>query len=284
LNSNSEPADGTPILERLNVVRDLMDIFIFAYPTPEWGDDDLWGRIRGHLEGGHNALAAFESLGNPEAEGFDMDDREDADAYEELYDRSLIRLLGWVEVFEERAFFDDYADYLSSPDHREIHERPLNQQNPLFWGGCNVKPNRNRTGIENIAYLATCITGIAEWEFQGLQDIDEPTRVSDYSSFHSFETHLAVVTTLNGYFPAIIEPGAGPSELEAGMRQLLARFESLNAKLVHYEKLMQGERDDEDELESLEDTIGEEWQSLFNWLDDEDMHDVLEDIQDEFLS
>ncbi len=281
------PAGFTPVtlphqtkdLRRLvGDVRDLLDIFCFAYPKQ---GEDVWREIRKELALGYRRVGAFKDL---------FDAQEVSDPAEATYDpvevKALcLKILDWKRGLLARR--QRFADYLSRPKTHKFVFRQGEELAPFFWGeyGAQTEPVYDDAGqIGGASNLRRLIRRLCNRLSPDVKLLARPLDeggVGDIAGrkqhhqdnreiFHLFRKRLRTIVKLHGRFPLQPRGGVDPATLVAAIERVVVALGDLNNTVLAYERAS-----GRSERERLANPINERWRQIKKDIRTEDMKGTL---------
>lgn len=141
LDASSLPSEVKPIRISLLRIRELVDLFAFAYnPSPY----DILGTIRDDIVEGYELVGLFQDLAHEDYEQKD------------LARRYLQLCLEWRSSFLSSLTTLNYKDYIETPSYDELF-LTRDYISPLFWGCCKARPSLDLDGMGNFALLSSAM-------------------------------------------------------------------------------------------------------------------------------
>jgi len=154
LNDTSLPSDIKSLRTSLLSVRNLLDVFVFAYnPFNDKTDkhDDIFTVARADMNEGYTWIGNFK----------DLDDSHVNYTYAQMV-ALRVKCLKWQEKYYKHAKKYNYSEYIVTPSTDKLYERSTKELSPFFWGAVDgLRPSLTRGGYENIAYLMESLTSLA---------------------------------------------------------------------------------------------------------------------------
>ena len=259
------PHEAKDIRKEIVEVRDMIDLFAYAYPSME---PDFLTIFREALDEGYEAIGDFKDLYDAMGGKPDLDESEAADPKAFDYNMKKVKKLR-TEVFEWRENFytrfpqDFVVNFFNSPL-SSYDNRDKDDLSKFYWGGVKSEPNGKNTGYENLGRLLRSQLKIAVADFDQLVALDELTDHKKAIAFHDYRKRIRVVLKVLGYFPAIAK---NPADIvfQQQMDQLaevVKRFGKIGDKLVRYEKKKKDDNYDFTKLIALKEKVGVKWDEL----------------------
>jgi len=212
--------------------RDLLDIFVYAYPNttskaiaeePLIKGTDAWVKLRDDLDEGYTALGEFQDLNKTKV----------SYTTKELNKRRGV-CLNWQQSFSKRN--TTYQTYILNPSTTALFIRSSDSLSQFYWGIADITPALTRTGLANIAFLVQSILNRA------ISDLPKVTALKDlYSNeeyhlvFHDYRKTLRAVLDVKSYFPNVFRSGPCQKGAEGLVSNLFDQFGKLNDELNAYE-------------------------------------------------
>jgi len=196
LNANSS-AGGVNVLRKSALyVRDLLDLFCFAYPL---SDPDLWTLARKNMNDGYTVLGDFQNL-NHSAINYTQ----------AQYQHLLNKTLEWQADFYALNNTDNIVQYLLLNNLTQIYERNISTLSEFFWQIVpfplfyNVTDTNYTSGYSLLTYLTNALLQMAEdryWPVYNLTDITVP---SEHTEFHDYRKLIRAINALTAFYPLIV--------------------------------------------------------------------------------
>jgi len=134
-------------------VRNLVDIFVYAYPIVQIGKvTDVIVALINDVQTGWTYLGAYHDLKNVN--------------YTEPTRRSRMNdVQNWLNRFKANTANLNYNFQLANVSKSEFFERPKDEVSYLYWGWSGLTPRKNDTGIQNIAVLLDGMWAVEQANF-----------------------------------------------------------------------------------------------------------------------
>ncbi len=250
------PTDVQQLRYSIAELRDLVDVFAYAYPTD--GDKDTWKKVRDDLDEGYESLGNFKDLydaqGAPGADKAKYDPAKLAELRQKVLD--------WKNHFDQDERLDAYREYLASPKKNKITERKKGDLSSHYWGDAGIEPDKSLSGVENLAKLEGVLLGNANDELEKTTELRKLHKDQAQEDFHSFRKQFRATTKLAGYFPQLFTDQDPKANLPL-LIQAVDRYGDVHDKIVAYD--LATEKGDDKTADGLIDQISQDWKSLRGW-------------------
>jgi hypothetical protein len=266
LGPNTPPPDVRDLRYKVAQLRDLVDIFAFAYPKD--GKDDPYARLREQLNEGYEKLGAFKDLFDAQGVTDPKDAKYDPKQLKKLREAAL----EWQKEFRDPKNLADIRDYLESAKKNKLTDRDSGDLGRFFWNEAGIEPNPDLTGLENLARLERKLLDTASNDLDQVTELRKIHKGDALSEFHDFRKQLRVATKIGAYFPQIFEAGDPQSNL-ALLIDAVDRFGAVHDKIVAYD--IAKEHGDDEKADALIDEIAADWKDLRRWQADQGIGDAI---------
>lgn len=233
------PHETKTIRKELLAVRELLDLFMFAYPEQVAGSikKDPLLELRGSLDEGYEAIGEFKDLFD--AQGLILEDIKDLDSIE--YDQAKVDkrrkvLLKWHNDFLAADEVTFYRSYLSNPSSSSVFERAKIDLPRFLWGATEVRPNIHSPSQHIFRALMIQLLGSSVEVTKAVFSIKNLTKdLESEERFHDFRKQLRVALKLPSYFDNLPSfSDAQRESLATELSQLVENFGQINDLLVAY--------------------------------------------------
>lgn len=200
LNATTAPNDPylSAFRKSLIAARDVLDIFVFAYPTPandKHGKNaslDLWARVRNDINFGYTAIGDYQDLNNI------------IDPEESVVEAMRNTCITWRDAFLANVEQYNYSSLFTSADiSGAIYTRPQSELSLKYWGNCNQKPSSALSGIENIAVLFSCMIDELSAQLPVVQALTQMYVLDQVTVLHDYKKQLRALRTLSNWYPSL---------------------------------------------------------------------------------
>jgi len=179
-------------------VRDCIDLFAFAYPksfpsaVSKQKNDDAFLELRPDLDDGYELIVDFRDLTYVNVSDKVVKKRRDA-------------VLAWNASFAKHTVKHSYSQYVASPELTKLVLRPLHDLSSYYWGACDVIPQLNLTGMQNIALLERCLLKKAEKNYKTVYDLLKtvPLKAKEQETLHAYRKTIRAILAVYEFFPAV---------------------------------------------------------------------------------
>lgn len=275
LGEDTLPQDVKAIRKELVRVRDLVDIFSYAYPEQipveaEALGDDLWRVLRDDLDEGYELMGAYKDL----ADGQVLEEGEEPTFEEAELVELRTPLLEWARGFEARG--ELYLPYLQAASETEIHDRKNRHMSRFFWVAIDKKPKLDLSGIDNIARLDRELAEASLEELEAINDLKNIVKEEeDEERFHDYRKLLRTVEKVATYFPEIWNGELDHTPFLQVVADNVDLLGDINDLLIGIDKLEDDARDQRaDEVDDMWDAFRKDTDEL------EDALDVIQGLLD----
>jgi len=192
LTNTTQPGNVNVLRKASLNVRDMLDLFVYAYPTPTFANQtDLWIAIRSSFNDGYTLLGDFQNL-NHSAINYTTAE------YEKLLDRCLDWQAKWTDLVTLQ-----HADvYLLSPNATNVFFRNTTDLSYLFWADVPFPRNATLyTGMEVVSYLMKASLEEAREKYMFVYNLTEVYTNKKHTEFHDYRKLLRTINSLAGLFP-----------------------------------------------------------------------------------
>jgi len=267
------PHEAKAMRKQIGTMRDMVDLFAFAYPRGK--HRDRWVEIRDELDDGYETIGSFKDL-------FDVQNVEDpADAVyddDELNERRDAAL-AWVVEFHDDEHQLELANYLGAPKLHELQDRPNDDMPRFYWREADLEPDEDLSGLKNMARLQRELIAKARGDLEDTKKLDDLTDEDEAVSFHDFRKRIRSIAKMAGYFPEITKTSEvdHSAELVAVVTEAVDRYGALNDRIVAWQRAH--EADDDDREHEIQQEIVDGWADLRAWQKSVDLDEVLDDLR-----
>ncbi len=268
---NTLPHEAKNPRKQIAGVRDLVDLFSFAYPKTS--SRDTWKDFRELLDEGYEEMGSFKDL-------FDMQHL--ADPAAAVYDMAEVKKLrdpvvDWKKRFVEPARLAAFASYLAHPQPIILTDRKAKDLSPFYWGEAGIEPKGTLDGVQNLARLEKTLLEKAAKDLEKTADLRKLHEEENAVPFHDFRKRLRSATKLAAAFPQIFEKGADPAKTLVFLNEVVTKYGEVNDLIVEHAHAK--ERDDDSKEKKLEKDIKKAWEDLRDWQESEDAAKAIEKLR-----
>lgn len=234
-------------------LRTELDVFSYAFSA----EGKLWKQTRDMLDRGYELLGAFKDLREPTAP--------------EIPER-LAPVLAWRTEFE--SMVGDIDKLLKSAG--PIGGK-LPRQSNLFWGGVDVQPSDDKTGVDNVRLLVAAQLERAKGEFQSVLLLPAPLGQPAEDDFHEFRKRVRVMNIVMGQFPEIAKDPSTLPGLREKLDAIVKQWGAIENKVsaVHLAE----KRGNSAQVQSITAEITADWAKLKVWAKDNDVDGTLATVR-----
>jgi len=186
------PTDVKTLRKALLYCRDMLDIFVYAYPNEtQVGTKvkDVWVQIRGDYNDGYTTIGDFQDLAHS---GVNYTKKQ----LEKLRDACL----QWKSGFQQNQLKYDYDVYVQKISTSELFYRDPSELSAFYWQYVDVYPEFGLSGVQNIARLENGLLQIADDNYTQLIELGEPWQDDQHQFMHDYRKLIRSITTIYGYF------------------------------------------------------------------------------------
>jgi len=193
LNASSMPkGDLGPLRDSLIMIRDVLDVFPFTYPTPSNGGQDVYRLLRTDLN------YAYTGIG-------DYMDLHTVNYSTVIQEKMLDDLLAWKLAFENRTILYKYDVYFDTPDASRFYYRNDSELSLMFWGNSTIQPDPSQSGGYNLALLAIAQNQHHVERFYVLTTFANLSTIYNGNFMHDYKKQLrAMKRVALDWFPGIM--------------------------------------------------------------------------------
>jgi hypothetical protein len=274
LNSTSLPPDVKLLRNNLLSVRNILDVFAFAYPfppSPSQKNPDVFLIAREDINQGYTWIGNFK----------DLSDSHVNYTYDEMV-ALRNKCLNWQATYAQHSQKYDYPTYLSNPSSKLFVRNP-DDLSVFFWGATDgLIPALNMTGYQNIAYLMHSLTEDALKQypvFLNLTDIYVPTT---QLVFHGYRKLIRGIDSVSTFAMEIYKPGT--KCVSAAITQtttLYSMIGKIEDHITAYNFYVKNH--DETKAEKEEVVIGSMFDDLKTWMNTNHPDNSLRCLQDSLI-
>lgn len=161
--------------------------------------------------------------------------------------------------------------YLARTHAKTMHARRRGDQSQFFWGGAEIEPELDESGLENLGRLGRALLDRAMADYASIDDVEEVTSVDDHEAFHDLRKRVRSIVKLVDYFPELLQAGADEPLTMAPA--LVDRYGSLNDRILAYDMAKESEK------RRLADSLEDEWKDLRTWQRKQHLDERLEELK-----
>jgi len=197
LNEHSTPRGGLgPLRDSLIMIRDVMDIFPFCYPTPTANNADVYKLLRADLNYAYTGIGDYHDLHRVN--------------YSVAVQQQMLNdLLEWKSSFENRTVQYNYENYFSNPDTTTFYYHNETELSIMFWGNSSVVPNIAKSGLYNLALLETAQIQHHLERFFVLTGFPNLTTIYNANYMHDYKKQLRAMKRVGlDWFPQVMNSSA----------------------------------------------------------------------------
>jgi len=258
LDETTPPTSVKALRSALGSMRDILDVFVYAYPPKfSTGDDkskgDAWVKVRECVDDGYTEIGDFKDLADS---GVNYTQKQE--------DKRRNVCLDWKADYVSHA--QEYNSYILNASVTQLYNRDKSVLSPYFWANTPYKPSLKLTGVQNVALLAKglvseAIDGMSEWE--NLTDI---TGSKKQLKFHDYRKLIrgtyAVATFTSDVY--ITNPNCSISRSQQTVNTFYSMIGKVHDNIVAYD--YNKENDHSKKAKASKKLVESMWESLKGWV------------------
>jgi hypothetical protein len=261
---DSMPEDPNIKLLRksVGIARELMDVFVYAYPNDTGVGEDLFVDIREKLDTGYESIGFFKDLYDSQRPN-DLDD--DGSNFVPTYDKKELKekreaVLEWKDDFISQFGPKDYDDFVRAPSPDQFFNRKKKNLSKYYWKAAKITPDHALNGIQNLQRLTGTTTSFASLDFQNVSQLT--TLEGDNALvFHQLRKWLRCIDLLCGMFPEMLFGApTDVTEVVAEVSDLVSTYGDLHDKIDAYDEAV--EKGKKSKAKDLLKEINEDWKLI----------------------
>jgi len=199
LNATSDPGLVNPLRKACLFVRDMLDVFAYAYPTPvKAGDLDLWVKTREMFNDGYTWIGNFQNLNHSSI-----------NYTEKELDHLRNICLWWKGNYTQFNATYNVDHYLFNPDIYNYYFRDAaTVYSEFFWQNVvfPAQPTitsmkQNYTGLSILTFLEANLIQLAIDRYQSVYNLDEVYTIDKHAEFHDYRKLIRAITGVPTLFP-----------------------------------------------------------------------------------
>jgi len=229
LNQNTLPEQTKELRKKIGAVRQMVDVFAYAYEPS--GDPDAFLALRDELDVGYEVMGAFKDL-------FDGQVANGVDPANVTYEpkelkKSREKMLAWSKHFLKPKRLSRHQNFLSSPILDGTADRKSSSLSRFYWGGVDIKPKASHSGKKTISRLVSAQLKESRKLYKDIVDIKDLSKYKDEEAFHDFRKRIRACLQIIGGFDLEVEPDFAPVLV---LTDLVSRYGAINDLLISYHK------------------------------------------------
>jgi hypothetical protein len=194
LNASSLPPDVKLLRNNLLAVRNILDVFAFAYPVV--GQHDIFIIAREDINQGYTWIGNFK----------DLSDSHVNYTYTEMV-ALRNKCLSWQDTYFGHLKKYDYSNYFVTPSTTQLFVRVSSDLSPFFWGASdNLQPKLTWTGYQNIAYLMRNLTAEAVAKYGMFCNLTHVYENTTQLVFHGYRKLIRGIDSVSTFAVEIYRP------------------------------------------------------------------------------
>jgi len=186
--------------------------------------DDAFLTVRADVDAGYEEIGNYRNLIFVQAKNKSISELRDI-------------VLAWNESFTRHSLERNYSAFISSPDLTSFHTRPLKYLSSYYWGACNVVPQKNLTGVENIVYLMTCLLNLAHSDYDRMFKAlgTPPLKVQDQLTVHGYRKTIRGILAVSNFFPSVFQNNTNVTDALSTLNDVYDRLGDVEDTIAAYE-------------------------------------------------
>jgi len=264
MNDTTLPQNIAAFRKDLLYTRNLLDIFVFAYPPPSQPNEtDVWVALRQDMNVGYTVVGNFQDL-NHSGVNYTL---------QELDERRNI-CLAWVATFTNNIQTYNYGQYVANPSPNQLYSRPDNEYSRFFWKRVGVQPSLSLSGLMNVAMLDTALLRQGTKEYLGVFNLPEVYSFKKHLQFHDYRKLTRTINYVTGSFN-IIESNytALANKILNITNTMYLLFGNLNDQVTAYQFYQQNGTPQQQAEQRI--VCDDNWVTLRGWLQSNEYGDQL---------
>jgi CHAD domain-containing protein len=280
VNKDTMPHETKNLRNQVGRVRDLLDLFSYAYPKT--GDKDLFKIVRKDLDRGYETVGAFKDLYDTQTATHPSLTPATITYKPSELEKLRGKVLAWKEKFIVPNQLKEYTHYLNNPDRNELHGRDSKDLNKFYWGISRVKPSPDRPGLDSLRALIHDLLGLTEEDYGKVMKIEPLLESSDtedssrIKSFHDFRKHVRSILKVYEFFPELAPVTEKEKTSAAILGELVKRYGNLHDKIV---ACLKEKKDSPENSEGKRLKLNSEWNDLKKWQENQDLPALLDELK-----
>jgi hypothetical protein len=264
LTEASLPDEVRALRHNISDVRNVLDIFAFAFPNTTNGKQlDVWPKLRANLDEGYTVIGDFQDLSHSGVKYSQHDLKQ-----------RLAVCLKWRRKFEVNMGVLRYEDFIKSARNDQLFFRPTRMYSKDFWEYVGDIPHQDLSGMQNMALLERGIIGQLADNYTRVVSLTDIWDVDNHILFHDFRKLFRSANTVSGYFPGVFNmKSACTARGVADFNKAYDMFGDLNDEVTAYQFYVQ--HHDSPAAEAKKVQIQRDWAALKTWMTSENMPSLL---------
>jgi cytochrome c556 len=246
VHGNTLPHEAQTLRTTVGEMRDLMEIFAFAYPDEANGTG--WRKELERLKDGYSAVGEFKDLFDAQYPGRKADARPEDGArategrledvrYDpvELAEKRKV-MLAWVARYLERKPLDRTREFVLHPDPKKLFHRKASEIGKTYWGGVDTAPREGKSANTNLSELTRALLDKAKKETGAVFAIADVRSNREHKAFHDYRKRVRAIGKLFDYFPDLKPQDPKAVQIIQSMKALVEQLGIINDMITGYEK------------------------------------------------
>lgn len=238
--ANARPDGVKDLRVSLLAARELIDMFIFAYPNATCQPSASLLHIESATDAARRLLvgkkhkemilvirseldAGYETLGNFQDLAHSLVAYNESDVIE-----ARAACLAWRSSFIDKMLLDGFLGHLSTPSTEVLYYRKQSDLSPLFWGSKGAPtPSLSLSGLANLALMTASMLQRAIEDLPtvlSLETVHAPKQ--NHETFHNYRKLIRSLLAVFQLFPQLLLP---PSSTAASSSTILKCQDTLSA-------------------------------------------------------
>lgn len=272
LDKNTLPYETKQLRKDIVQVRDLLDIFVYAFPSAEKESKDIGLILRDDLDVGYETIGSFKDLFDVQAS-----ETNDLRPEEAVYDKEILKerreqVLKWKKTFLDRDQQAIYVDYLRHPD-SGFSKRKKDSLSRFYWGAVSFRPDADLSGIENVRLLTIGLLNKAEEDERETRKLKALVGFHEHEIFHDFRKRIRSVIKILNLFPTLNPTDERAKSALAVLIEIVDRYGQVNDRIV---ALLQARAEKQKKKEEkIEKELQKAWNDLLEWQRDSEVREQI---------
>jgi len=268
INPKTLPDSIKSLRKSVLYTRNLLDIFVYAYPFTS--KKDYWRDIRILLNTGYEDIGKFQDL------SYVPYTPEEA---EEL----RTPCIQWKEkVFKDLSKYD-YLTYLRNPSLLKIFSRE-NSNLYSFWSDSDTLPDLQYSGIENLSRLTNGLLINLKSQLMGLLTLDDISKPENQIYFHHYRKLIRAIVYLRDNFE-LFNSNCGDLTYASGsldkMYDDLGNLNDIYNQYVYYRG--QTSKSAQAAAETALESLFDKWTQITHWIKEDNLAGQIECLRSSLI-
>jgi len=260
LTQDSAPDSVKPLRKSILYSRNLLDIFVYAYPYNS-EQDDIWRDIRKLLNSGYESIGTFQDLSNV--------------PYTDKDAKALrTPCLDWKEKLMKRTTTSNYLAFLRNPSYLKLYVRESSTLYS-FWKDSNTTPDLRYSGLENLSRMTNGLFINLQNELTSLLALQDISQSENQIYFHHYRKLCRAIIYVIENFKLFL-PNSPCNETMASdsIDRIYDKLGDLNDYYNEYKYYLK--KDDKKNAVTSRDILLKNWESVKNWIKEDKFEEQIE--------